>query len=46
MIKKVKISVPWTYIMEDLNGKEIVGKFYENKFQKTNQTDFRIEKVI
>ena len=32
--------------MEGLDGKEIVGNFYKNKFQKTNQTYFRIEKVI
>ena len=25
---------------------EIVGTFYENKLQKTNQKEFRIEKVI
>ena len=26
--------------------KKIVGTFYEKKLQKTNQKDFRIEKVI
>ena len=38
--------VPWTYAINDLNGKEIVGTFYENESQKTNQKEFRIEKVI
>ena len=28
VIKKVKNTVPWTYVIEDLNGKEIVGTFY------------------
>ena len=46
MIKKVKNAVPWTYIINDLNGEEIIGTFYENKLQKTNQKQFRIEKVV
>ena len=32
--------------MNDLNGEEISGTFYENELQKTNQKEFRIEKVI
>ena len=27
MIKKVKNTVPWTYVIRDLKGKEIVGTF-------------------
>ena len=46
MIKKIKNAVPWTYLINDLNGKEIIGTFYEKKFQKTNQKEFRIEKII
>ena len=45
MIKKVKNTVPWTYVISDLNGEEIVGKFYEKDLQKTNQKEFRVEKV-
>ena len=37
VIRKVKNTVPWTYIINDLNGEEIVGMFYEKKFRKTNQ---------
>ena len=33
-------------LINDLNGKEIVGSFYEKELQKTNQKEFRIEKVI
>ena len=29
-----------------LNGDEIIGTFYEEKLQKTNQQEFRIEKVV
>ena len=46
MIKKVKSTVPWTYVINDLNGEEIVGTFDESEFQKPNQKEFRIEKVI
>ena len=46
IIKKIKNTVPWTYVLNDLNGEEIIGTFYENELQKTKQNDFRIEKVI
>ena len=46
VIKKVKNTVPWTYVINDLNGEEIIGTFYEKELQKTNQQEFRIEKVI
>ena len=45
-IKRVKNTVPWTYVINDLNGDEIIGIFYEKELQKTNQQEFRIEKVI
>ena len=46
IIKKVKNTIPWTYVINDLNGEEIIGTFYEKELQKTNQEEFRIEKVI
>ena len=46
IITKIKNTVPWTYIINDLNGEEIIGTFYEKELQKTNQKKFRIEKVI
>ena len=46
VIKKVKNSVTLTYAVSDLNNEEIVGTFYEKELQKTNQKEFRIEKVI
>ena len=46
MIKKVKNTVPWTYVINDLNGEEITGTFYEKELQKTNQKEFKIEKVL
>ena len=46
VIEKVKTTVSWTYVTEDLNSEEIVGTFYEKELQKTNQTEFTIEEVI
>ena len=33
-------------MINDLNGEENIGTFYEKGLQKTNQKEFRIEKVI
>ena len=46
VIKGVKNAVPWAYVINDLNGKEIIGTFYEKELPKTNQQKFKIEKVI
>ena len=46
VIKKIKNTVPWTYVINDLNGEEIIGAFSEKELQKTNQEEFRIEEVI
>ena len=46
MIKKVKNTAPWTYIISDLNGKKNIRTFYEKELQKTSQEEFRIDKVI
>ena len=46
VISKIKNTVPWTYVINDLNGEEITGSFYEKELQKTNQKEFRIEKII
>ena len=43
VISKIKITVSWTY---DSNGEEIARSFYEKELQKTDQEEFRIEKVI
>ena len=46
VIKKNKCVAPWTYVMNDLNGDEIIGTFYVKKLQNIDQQEFRIEKVI
>ena len=46
MISKIKNTVPRTYVINDLNGEETVGIFYEKELQKINQEKLRIKKVI
>ena len=46
MIKEIKNTVSWTYVINDLDGEEIIGTFYEKELQKANQKEFRVEKVI
>ena len=31
VMSKFKNTVPWTYVVNDLNGEEIVGTFHENE---------------
>ena len=46
VVSKIKNTVPWTYVINDLNGEKIIGTFYEKELQKTNQQEFRLGKVI
>ena len=46
VMKEIKNTVPWTYVINDLNGEQIIGTFYEKELQKANQKEFRIEKTI
>ena len=46
VVSKIKKTVPWTYVISDLNGQPISGSFYEKELQKTSQEKFRIEKVL
>ena len=29
IVSKIKDAVPWTYVISDLNGEKITGRFYE-----------------
>ena len=46
VIKKVKSTVPWTYVVEDLNAEEIVVTFYKKELQEANheEVNSRIDK--
>ena len=42
VIDKIKNTVPWTYVISNVNGEEITGSFCEKELQK----GFKIEKVL
>ena len=46
VIKKVKNTLSWTYVISDLNGEGIIGTFYKKVLPKTNHREFRIKIVI
>lgn len=46
VISEIQHTLPPTYKIRDLHGEEIKSTFYEPELQKSNQTVFRIEKVI
>ena len=37
VVKKIKNTIPWTYVISDLNGEEIVGSFYGQELRNINQ---------
>ena len=39
-------KIPWTYVLEDLNGEEIVGTFYGKELQNTDRKEFSVGKAI
>ena len=43
MLVKLKIQC---HVINNLNGEEIIGTVHEKELQKTNEQEFRIEKVI
>ena len=46
MIKKVKSTVPYTYLISDLNDEQISRTFYDEELEKLHQEEFRIEQLI
>ena len=46
VVSEIKDTVLWSCVISDLNGEPITGSFYEKELQKTNQKEFRIEKVL
>ena len=44
VIKKVKNTVPWTYIINDLNDEEITGTFYEKNYKKQAKKNLELKK--
>ena len=44
LIKKVKNSVPQTYVINYLNGEEIVRMFYESELQNQIKNNLELKK--
>ena len=42
----MKNTVPWTYVINDLNGEEIVGTFYEKDCKKQIKKSLEFENLI
>ena len=45
VISKIKSTVPWTYVINDLNGEDIIETLFGKQLKKTNQKEFTIGKV-
>ena len=43
---QIKYGLIKANVISDLKGEEIVESFYEKELQKTNQVEFRVEKVL
>ena len=46
VVKKIKNAVSLTYFISDLKSQQIVGTFYKKELKKTNEKEFRADKVI
>ena len=46
LLKKLLFKKVINNVINDLNGEEITGTFYEKELQKTSQEEFKIERVI
>ena len=47
VVKEVKETVPYTYVIEDLQGETIDGTFYEARSKEASKQEvYRIEKVL
>ena len=44
VLKQIKNAVPWTYVISDLNGEEIIGSFYEKELQKAGKKKSELKK--
>ena len=46
VIKKVKNTELWIYVISDLKGEKTVDTFYGKELQKTNRREFTVQNVI
>ena len=46
IFNEIKNTKSWTYTINDLNGENVIGIFYEKELKNTNQKEFRIQKIL
>ena len=46
VVSKIKNTIAWTYVINDLNDEEIAENFCKKELQETSEKEFRIEKVL
>ena len=46
VVKRIKNTVPWTYVISDLNGEGIVGSFYEKELQETDEKKIELQNYL
>ena len=46
VVSKIKNTIAWTYVINDLSDEEIVENFCKRELQETSEKEFRIEKVL
>ena len=46
VVSKIINTVSWTYVISDLNGEPITGRFYEKELQKTSQRNIQNRKIV
>ena len=44
IIKKIKNTVPWTYVINDLNSEEIIGTFHEKNYKRQIKNNSELKK--
>ena len=46
LLKKIKNTVLWTYVISDLSSEEVAETFHEKELQKEPQEEFRVERTV
>ena len=46
VVSKIKNTVPWTYVISELNGESIFGSFYEKELKKLVNKNLEEKKYL
>ena len=46
VVSKIKNTIAWTYVINDLSDEEIAENFCKKELQESSEKEFRIEKVL